>query len=129
MGGHVKFSLRGVTICVEYFQKMGHEVVVFLPRGAYSYAQQADKETMDTMEISKILVYAPPKSYDDLFSIKYAAARKGIVVSNDRFLDVKSRNIPAYTEQIEKRKLGFSWHEDTFMVPDDPLGKDGPSLQ
>ena len=24
--GHVKFSLRGVTICVEYFQKMGHEV-------------------------------------------------------------------------------------------------------
>jgi len=26
------------------------------------------------------------------------------------------------------RVLSFSWHGDTFMVPDDPLGRDGPSL-
>ena len=41
--------------------------------------------------------------YDDLFSIKYAASRKGIVVSNDQFKDVKAKNIPDYTDQVVNR--------------------------
>jgi len=125
---HKHFSLRGVNICIEFFQKRGHQVVAFLPKSRYNHASEEDKQTMNIMEESKLLVFAPPKSYDDLFAIKFAASRRGIIVSNDRFLDVKDRNDPNYTEQVEKRRLQFSWFNDTFMVPDDPLGRNGPPL-
>jgi len=127
--GHKSFSLKGVTICVDFFTRKEHKVVVFLPRGAYNYATEEEKETLDIMELEQILSYCPPKTYDDLFSIKYAASRKGIVVSNDQFKDVKAKNIPDYTDQVVNRRLGFSWLGDTIMVPDDPLGRDGPSLE
>jgi hypothetical protein len=27
------------------------------------------------------------------------------------------------------RVLPFSWHEDTFMIADDPLGRGGPTVE
>ena len=39
------------------------QVVVFLPRGAYNYATEEEKETLNIMELEQILSYCPPKTY------------------------------------------------------------------
>lgn len=134
---HKFFSFRGVLICIEFFQLKKHEVVVILPQGKYNYASREDREIMDNLIQTDILVFTPRRrlpdgtvvnSYDDLFIIKLAAQRKGIIVSNDQFRDVRETN-PEYVEQINKRLLPFTWHEDTFMIADDPLGRGGPNIE
>merc|ERR1711915_827648 len=87
-GKHKFLSLRGVNICAEYFTKRGHEVKVFLSHAAYYKADTETKAEMDIMKESGLLAFGHKSSYDDLSIIKYAALKRGIVVSNDRFRDV-----------------------------------------
>jgi len=57
--------------------------------------------------------------------------KRGIVVSNDRFRDVLEQyeNKPDYIDQITQRVLKYDFVDDDIIdIPDDPLGRDGPSL-
>jgi len=132
-----KFSFQGVLICMEYFQKGGHQVTVLLQRVARSKANAADGEIMDMLVSTQNLVFVEnvrdtnnriKSPYDDLFTLKLATEEQAIVVSNDKYRDIPER-YPQYADQIRNRVLSFSFSGDIFMVPDDPLGQDGPSLQ
>lgn len=65
--------------------------------------------------------------YDDRYILKLASESDGIVVSNDNYRDLVNEN-PEFKKIVEERLLMFSFVNDRFMPPDDPLGRKGPSL-
>ena len=134
------YSCKGIQLCVDWFRERGHkEITVFVP----SWRKEAsrpekpitDQEVLHSLEREGILVYTPSRKvngrrivcYDDRFIIKLAAETDGIVVSNDNFRDLTKENAK-WRETIEQRLLMYSFVQDMFMVPDDPLGKHGPNL-
>lgn len=66
--------------------------------------------------------------YDDRYILKLAAEVDGIVVSNDNYRDLAQEN-PEFRRVIEERILMYSFVNDRFMPPDDPLGRSGPTLE
>lgn len=82
-----------------------------------------------------VLVYTPSRKingrrivcYDDRYIVRYADLEGGVIVSNDQYRDLMQEN-PEWRRVIEQRLLQFTFVNDHFMPPDDPLGKDGPSL-
>ena len=68
------------------------------------------------------------------YVVQNAAAKEGIIVSNDHFRDLIGED-ESFKEAIENRLLQFNFVTDkdgiydTFMVPRDPKGKHGPRLE
>ena len=66
------------------------------------------------------------------FLIQAAAQNHGVIVSNDKFRDFLSKfsssNDSLQRQTITERLLQFVYHEGIFMFPDDPYGRNGPSL-
>ena len=64
--------------------------------------------------------------------IQAAAQNHGVIVSNDKFRDILSKlsssNDFLQHQTITERLLQFVYHEGDFMFPDDPYGRNGPSL-
>ncbi|KAF2883320.1 hypothetical protein ILUMI_22822 [Ignelater luminosus] len=65
--------------------------------------------------------------YDDRYIIKLAAEVDGIVVSNDNYRDLVQESAE-FRKVVEERILMYSFVNDRFMPPDDPLGRSGPTL-
>ena len=94
-----------------------------------------DQEIFDRLESERFLVYTPSRNvggrrmvcYDDRYILKLAAENDGIVVSNDNYRDLANEN-PEFKKIVEDRLLMYSFVNDRFMPPDDPLGRKGPSL-
>lgn len=82
-----------------------------------------------------MLVYTPSRllggkrlvCYDDRYVLRLAAETDGIVVSNDNYRDLAIEN-PDFRKVVEERLLMYSFVNDRFMPPDDPLGRSGPTL-
>lgn len=87
------------------------------------------------MEKERTLVFTPSRQvggrrlvcYDDRYILRLAAETDGIVVSNDNYRDLVSEN-PEYRKIVEERILMYSFVNDRFMPPEDPLGRNGPKL-
>lgn len=56
-----------------------------------------------------------------------ASENDGIVVSNDNYRDLATESTE-YKKVVEERVLMYSFVNDRFMPPDDPLGRSGPTL-
>lgn len=65
--------------------------------------------------------------YDDRYVLKLAAEVDGIVVSNDNYRDLCQESAE-FRKVVEERVLMYSFVNDRFMPPDDPLGRAGPTL-
>ncbi|CAK9296212.1 unnamed protein product [Gordionus sp. m RMFG-2023] len=65
--------------------------------------------------------------YDDRYIIKFALEMDGIIVSNDNYRDLAMES-PCFARVIEKRLLMYTFINDKFMPPDDPLGRNGPNI-
>jgi len=134
------FSCKGILLAVNYFKARNHQdITVFVP----NYRKQSsrpdatieDREILDKLEYEKILVYTPSRCingrrvtcYDDRFILRLAQETEGVIVSNDHFRDLQNEK-PEWKELIEKRLLMYSFVNDRFMPPDDPLGRNGPGL-
>lgn len=82
-----------------------------------------------------MLVFTPSRQvggrrlvcYDDRYILRLASETDGIVVSNDNYRDLVSEN-PEYRKIVEERILMYSFVNDRFMPPEDPLGRNGPKL-
>lgn len=82
-----------------------------------------------------MLVFTPSRQvggrrlvcYDDRFILQLAAETDGIVVSNDNYRDLVPEN-PEFRKIVEERVLMYSFVNDRFMPPEDPLGRNGPKL-
>ncbi|XP_001602782.2 NEDD4-binding protein 1 [Nasonia vitripennis] len=125
------FSEKGIKMCIEYFTKREHVVKVFIPQSRRSLKFPL----LEKWFKEGIVVFTPSRkignkfitSYDDRYILEYAAACGGIVVSQDQFRDLYVEK-QAYRDIIENRLLVPTFVGDYVMFPEDPLGRDGPSL-
>ena len=134
------FSCKGILIAVQWFVQKGHQqVTVFVPSWRKEASRPetpiSDQEILYQLEREGYLVFTPSRRigtrkivcYDDRFIVRLAAMTDGIIVSNDNFRDLVDEK-PEWRETIEQRLLMFTFVNDIFMVPEDPLGRHGPML-
>nr|XP_019948122.1 PREDICTED: ribonuclease ZC3H12A-like [Paralichthys olivaceus] len=139
-GNKEVFSCRGIQLAVNFFLDRGHcTVTVFVPSWRREQprpdAPITDQHILMELERRKIVVFTPSRRvggkrvvcYDDRFIVKLAYDSDGVIVSNDTYRDLQGER-PEWKKCIEERLLMFSFVNDKFMPPDDPLGRHGPSL-
>nr|XP_060612170.1 probable ribonuclease ZC3H12B [Anolis sagrei ordinatus] len=140
-GNKEGFSCRGIQLAVDWFLEKGHkDITVFVPTWRKEQSRPdapiTDQEILHKLEKEKILVFTPSRRvqgrrvvcYDDRFIVKLAYDSDGIIVSNDNYRDLQNEK-PEWKKFIEERLLMYSFVNDKFMPPDDPLGRHGPSLE
>ncbi|KAI1890033.1 hypothetical protein AGOR_G00169050 [Albula goreensis] len=137
-GLHRFFSCRGIAIAVETFWKRGHrEITVFVPQ----WRQKRDpniteQHFLSQLEDLRLLSFTPSRevcgqrisSHDDRFLLHLAEKTGGVIVTNDNLRDFVDTS-EAWRQIIKERLLQFTFVEDLFLIPDDPLGKHGPHLE
>ncbi|XP_001381145.2 probable ribonuclease ZC3H12D [Monodelphis domestica] len=139
-GNKETFSCRGIRLAVDWFRERGHNYIkVFVPswrkEPPRSETPISEQHILEEMEKQAVLVYTPSRKvngkrvvcYDDRYIVKVAYEKDGVIVSNDNYRDLQSEN-PEWKWFIEQRLLMFSFVNDKFMPPDDPLGRHGPTL-
>ncbi|XP_064489403.1 probable ribonuclease ZC3H12B isoform X2 [Ornithodoros turicata] len=139
-GNKEVFSCRGIQLAVEWFQARGHkDISVFVP----SWRKEASRidtpikgqEILLQLEKERLLFFTPSRNvggkrmvcYEDRYILKMAAQTDGVVVSNDNYRDLVSEN-QDFKKVVDERLLMYTFVNDRFMPPDDPLGRHGPSL-
>ncbi|XP_055331871.1 probable ribonuclease ZC3H12B [Paramacrobiotus metropolitanus] len=139
-GNKVMFSCRGIALCVDYFKQRGHkDITVFVPQWRKETSKPdapiRDQELLLQLEREGILTFTPSRyvgkrrlvCYDDRYVLKLAMETDGIIVSNDTYRDLIQENAD-FRKVVEERLLMYSFVNDRFMPPDDPLGRHGPTL-
>ncbi|XP_064628953.1 probable ribonuclease ZC3H12C [Lineus longissimus] len=139
-GNKETFSCYGIKLAVDFFRQRGHkEIHVFVPQWRKETPRPdspiTNQEVLFQLEGEKVLCYTPSRRiggkrvvcYDDRYIIKLAAETNGIVVSNDNYRDLINEE-SGFKKVIEERLLMFSFVNDRFMPPADPLGRHGPTL-
>ncbi|CAJ1079091.1 probable ribonuclease ZC3H12C [Xyrichtys novacula] len=140
-GNKEVFSCQGIQLAVDWFLERGHrDITVFVPAWRKEQSRPdaliSDQEILRRLEKDKILVFTPSRRvqgrrvvcYDDRFIVKLAYESDGIIVSNDNYRDLANEK-PEWKKFIDERLLMYSFVNDKFMPPDDPLGRHGPSLE
>ncbi|XP_036401473.1 probable ribonuclease ZC3H12C [Megalops cyprinoides] len=140
-GSKEVFSCQGIKLAVDWFLERGHkDITVFVPAWRKEQSRPdaliTDQEVLRKLEKEKILVFTPSRRvqgrrvvcYDDRFIVKLAYDSDGIIVSNDNYRDLANEK-PEWKKFIDERLLMYSFVNDKFMPPDDPLGRYGPSLE
>ncbi|KAF7702468.1 ribonuclease ZC3H12A [Silurus meridionalis] len=140
-GNKEVFSCLGIQLAVKYFLDRGHtDVTVFVPSWRREQPRPdvpiTDQQILRELERKKILVFTPSRRvagkrvvcYDDRFIVKLAYDVDGVIVSNDTYRDLQGEK-PEWKRFIEERLLMYSFVNDKFMLPDDPLGRHGPTLE
>ncbi|XP_049499846.1 probable ribonuclease ZC3H12B [Panthera uncia] len=140
-GNKEEFSCRGIQLAVDWFLDKGHkDITVFVPAWRKEQSRPdapiTDQDILRKLEKEKILVFTPSRRvqgrrvvcYDDRFIVKLAFDSDGIIVSNDNYRDLQVEK-PEWKKFIEERLLMYSFVNDKFMPPDDPLGRHGPNLE
>ncbi|EAA43225.5 AGAP001272-PB [Anopheles gambiae str. PEST] len=139
-GNKEVFSCRGIRLCVDWFKNRGHkDITVFVPKWRKESSRPdnpvKDGEILSELEKERMLVFTPSRlvggkrmvCYDDRYILKLAADNDGIVVSNDNYRDLVQES-SEFKKVVEERVLMYSFVNDRFMPPDDPLGRSGPTL-
>ncbi|XP_040043883.2 ribonuclease ZC3H12A [Gasterosteus aculeatus] len=140
-GNKEVFSCLGIQLAVNFFVERGHtEITVFVPSWRKEQPRPdvpiADQHILRDLEKRKILVFTPSRRVagkrvvcnDDCFIVKLGYESDGVIVSNDMYRDLQAEK-PEWKRFIEDRLLMYSFANDKFMPPDDPLGRYGPTLE
>uniref|UniRef100_UPI0037E88DCC endoribonuclease ZC3H12A n=1 Tax=Semicossyphus pulcher TaxID=241346 RepID=UPI0037E88DCC len=140
-GNKEVFSCLGIQLAVNFFLERGHtEITVFVPSWRKEQPRPdvpiTDQHILRDLERRKILVFTPSRRVagkrvvcnDDCFIVKEAYESDGIIVSNDMYRDLQVEK-PIWKRFIEERLLMYSFVNNKFMPPDDPLGRHGPTLE
>ncbi|XP_024260137.1 ribonuclease ZC3H12A [Oncorhynchus tshawytscha] len=140
-GNKEMFSCLGIQLAVNFFLDRGHtDITVFVPSWRKEQPRPdvliTDQHILRELERKKIVVFTPSRRvagkrvvcYDDRFIVKLAHETAGIIVSNDTYRDLQGER-QDWKRFIEERLLMYSFVNDKFMPPDDPLGRHGPTLE
>ncbi|XP_060948943.1 ribonuclease ZC3H12A [Limanda limanda] len=140
-GNKEVFSCLGIQLSVNFFLDRGHtNVTVFVPLWRKEQPRPdvpiTDQHILLDLERRKILVFTPSRRVagkrvvcnDDCFIVKLGYESDGIIVSNDMYRDLQGDK-PEWKRFIEDRLLMYSFVNNKFMPPDDPLGRYGPTLE
>lgn len=132
------FSCRGIAIAVEYFWKLGNRnITVFVPQWRTSrHPDATEQHFLSQLRELGIVAFTPCRknlgqriaSHDDRFLLHLADKTGGIIVTNDNLREFVTESV-SWREIITRRLLQYTFVGDIFMVPDDPLGRDGPRLE
>ncbi|NXM69761.1 N4BP1 protein, partial [Serilophus lunatus] len=131
------FSCRGIAIAVDYFWKRGHRnITVFVPQWRtrrdpfiteQDFLTQLEDVGILSLTPARMYLGARIASHDDRFLLHLADRTGGVIVTNDNFREFVTESF-AWREIIKERLLQYTFVGDIFMVPDDPLGRNGPRL-
>ncbi|XP_059206203.1 ribonuclease ZC3H12A [Centropristis striata] len=140
-GNKEVFSCLGIELAVKFFKDRGHtEITVFVPMWRKEQPRPdvpiTDQHILGDLERRHILVFTPSKRVsgkrvvcnDDRFIVRHGYESDGIIVSNDMYRDLQAEK-PEWKRFIEERLLMYSFVNNKFMPPDDPLGRHGPTLE
>ncbi|XP_037549100.1 endoribonuclease ZC3H12A-like [Nematolebias whitei] len=140
-GNKEVFSCLGIQLAVNFFLDRGHsDVTVFVPSWRKEQPRPdvpiTQQNILRELERKKVLVFTPSRRVagrrvvcnDDCFIVKHALESDGVVVSNDQYRDLQGLN-PEWKRFIDERLLMYSFVNNKFMLPDDPLGRHGPTLE
>lgn len=140
-GNKEVFSCLGIQLAVNFFLDRGHtDITVFVPSWRKEQPRPdvpiTDQHILGDLEKKKILVFTPSRRAagkrvvcnDDCFIVKHGFESDGIIVSNDMYRDLQGK-YPEWKRFIEERLLMYSFVNNKFMPPDDPLGRYGPTLE
>lgn len=130
------YSIKGIELCVKHFENLGFPVKAVVPQMRQKRSRSSDPDALEKMINAGKIILTPCKNipgkwstcYDDRFILDSAVLNNGAIISNDNFADLLKEK-DTWDKIIGERVVGFSWCDDFFMVPDDPYGKNGPSLQ
>jgi len=133
----VKFSVEGLNIVYEYLKKRGYKdekIIIIMKKIPQRFTYE--REIIQNLEDKNMLYYVPSRrsghsyiqSDDDLFLLKTAKILDAIVLSNDQFQKEKKSH-PEYSDVIEKFVIQPRFISGKLILPDDPLGKNGPKLE
>lgn len=135
--GNGEFQSQGIILVIEYFKKRGHkEIISFLPNNyRFSHKPEDVFKQIKNYEKENIITYTPSrrlngkliKPYDDRFTVQYASEREGVIISNDGYLDLIDEE-SSWRTTIEQRIINFTFARGLLMLPKDPLGPKGPTL-
>ncbi|XP_038597468.1 protein KHNYN-like [Tachyglossus aculeatus] len=136
-GLHHVFSCRGVALAVQYFWDRGHrEITVFVPQWRLKRDPRVKEGHFLTILQDLRLLSVTPSHvvdgkritpYDDRFMLRLAEETDGVIVTNDQLRDLAEES-GKWVAIIRERLLPFTFVGNIFMVPDDPLGRNGPTL-
>lgn len=139
-GNKELFSCRGIKLSVDWFKNRGHkDITVFVPKWRKESSRPdnpiKDQDILNELEKERMLVFTPSRlvggkrmvCYDDRYILKLAVDNDGIIVSNDNYRDLVQESCE-FKKVVEERVLMYSFVNDRFMPPDDPLGRSGPTL-
>ena len=132
-GCHLFFSVRGIQLVREYFEKRGHKVVGFVPEYCMdernwserweavkkklktgsvdedhfdrSSSTPYDMEALKRLKREGVLSLSPSKDYSDSYAIEYAKTKNGIIITNDRFNDAINKIKDVKLKRITQRWL------------------------
>uniref|UniRef100_A0A6J0TAC7 NEDD4-binding protein 1 n=1 Tax=Pogona vitticeps TaxID=103695 RepID=A0A6J0TAC7_9SAUR len=132
------FSCRGIAIAVDYFWKRGHrKITVFVPQWRtrrdvniteqYFLTQLQDVGIL-ALTPARVVCGARIASHDDRFLLHLAEKTGGVIVTNDNLREFVGEST-SWREIIQRRLLPYTFVGDIFMVPDDPMGRNGPGLE
>ncbi|XP_034016989.1 ribonuclease ZC3H12A [Thalassophryne amazonica] len=140
-GNKEVFSCLGIQLAVNFFLDRGHTAItVFVPSWRKEQPRPdvpiTDQHILRDLERKKILVFTPSRRvagkrvvcHDDRFIVRLAYECDGVIVSNDLYRDLQGEK-PEWKRFIEERLLMYSFVNNKFMPPDDPLGRHGPTLE
>ncbi len=139
-GKNAKFSVLGIQIVVEYWQKNGHQVICFLPDYLFNYDQVNQKKRLQQLNIKEfkasqmpdnvgllhkladkgIIIKTPPQDYDDSYSIQYAKKFNAFIVTNDKFRDFIEKQL-GNQEKLKERKwikdhsISYTFNDVEFL--------------
>ncbi|XP_004647532.1 protein NYNRIN isoform X1 [Octodon degus] len=130
------FSCRGIAMAVQYFWNRGHrEVTVFVPTWQLKKNRRVrESHFLTKLHSLKMLSITPSQlengkkiaTYDYRFMVKLAEETDGIIVTNEQIHTLMNNSSKKL--MVKDRLLPFTFAGNLFMVPDDPLGRDGPTL-
>ncbi|XP_069757751.1 NEDD4-binding protein 1 isoform X2 [Narcine bancroftii] len=131
------FSCRGIAIAVEFFWNRGHrEITVFVPQWRTKRDDRiTEQHFLNELEGLGVLSFTPARtvcgtriaSHDDRFLLHLAEETGGIIVTNDNLREFVHESA-SWKSIIRERLLPYTFAENIFMIPDDPLGRNGPML-
>ncbi|XP_008067891.1 protein NYNRIN [Carlito syrichta] len=129
------FSCRGIAMAVQFFWNRGHrEVTVFVPTWQLKKNRRVrESHFLTKLHSLKMLSITPSQlengkkitTYDYRFMVKLAEETDGIIVTNEQIHTLMNNSKKL---MVKDRLLPFTFAGNLFMVPDDPLGRDGPTL-
>jgi len=136
-----KFYVEGLYSAYNCFKNLGYEdnkIHIILKHIPEAQRTRTYSRVIGEFKEKRILTFVPSrhsgpynslvKSDDDLFILKTAKEFKGVVLSRDHYRKEKWEH-PEYDEIISYRLLQPTFILDKCILPDDPLGPNGPNLK